>query len=296
MRRSVQPLEIAKEGRVILMTEPYAPSSIAPAAGKSRKLSSPLLGFAMDLLLALAVMSVLSLGCIFAWGIYRGFVVAQRAQQQGTVLQAGQIAGQIGQLGALGQMLVALLSTAAAALLLYFWRRRAGAEERQQSLAAAARPSTWGWTLLVSLLVLLLTSTVSHMAEALGIDMKPSNLAMVEQAMAQSPLFLLLFAVVLAPAYEELLFRRVLFGRLLQAGKPWLGMLLSSAAFALVHELPGISGNDLPAIIQLWTVYGLMGAAFAWLYKRTGTLLAPIAAHGLNNAFALLSLYWFGAS
>ena len=37
-----------------------------------------------------------------------------------------------------------------------------------------------------------------------------------------------------------------------------------------------------------------MGAAFAWLYQRTGTLWAPIAAHALNNAIALAALVFLG--
>lgn len=86
----------------------------------------------------------------------------------------------------------------------------------------------------------------------------------------------------------------MLFGRLLAAGRPWLGIALSSAIFALVHEVPGISGNGPAAIAQLWLIYGSMGAAFAWLYWRTGTLWAPIAAHGINNATALAALYFFG--
>lgn len=70
----------------------------------------------------------------------------------------------------------------------------------------------------------------------------------------------------------------------------------SSLTFALVHEVPGISGNGVVAIAQLWLVYGGMGAAFAWLYWRTGTLWAPILAHGINNATSLAALYFFGLS
>ena len=33
-----------------------------------------------------------------------------------------------------------------------------------------------------------------------------------------------------------------------------------------------------------------MGAVFAWLYQRTGTLLAPILAHAVNNGAALIML------
>ena len=120
-----------------------------------------------------------------------------------------------------------------------------------------------------------------------GVEPVPTNLALVEEAARQWPLVLVLFAVALAPAYEELLFRRVLFGRFLAAGRPWLGLVLASLAFALVHEVPGLSANPPLAVLQLWTIYGAMGAAFGWLYWRTGTLWAPVLAHALNNALAL---------
>ena len=106
---------------------------------------------------------------------------------------------------------------------------------------------------------------------------------------ATNPAFLLLFAAVLAPAYEELMFRRVLFGRLWAAGKPWLGLVLSSAAFAMIHEVPGTTGNPLEVTLLLWLVYGGMGAAFAWVYWRTGTLWAAFGAHALHN-FASVAL------
>ena len=100
---------------------------------------------------------------------------------------------------------------------------------------------------------------------------------MIEAAFAASPVFLLLFGVFIAPAYEELLFRRVLFGRLWACGRPWLGVVLSSAAFALMHEIPGTTGNSWQATGVLWLTYGVMGAAFAGVYWRTRTLWAPIA-------------------
>ena len=116
----------------------------------------------------------------------------------------------------------------------------------------------------------------------------PTNEAMVEEAAARWPVFLTLFVVILAPAYEELLFRRVLFGRFLRAGRPWLGLVLSSLAFALAHEVPFLShGNTLPAMLLLWVVYGGLGAVFAWVYWRTGTLWAAVLAHALNNGIAL---------
>jgi membrane protease YdiL (CAAX protease family) len=268
-------------------TPPLPPALPQPPP---RKPGSPLAGFLIDFgLAALALLALSMLGGLF-WGLYRAVVVAREG---GVSLDEG-LVQHVGQPGALAQILMALFATGGAALLLYFLRRRADGPERTASLQAARRPSTWGWTLVVAAGVVIGSNLIAWLAKQGGVEPVPTNLALMEQAQARFPWFLALFAIVLAPAYEELLFRRVLFGRLLQAGRPWLGMLLSSLAFALVHEVPGTSANGPWEIAQLWLVYGGMGAAFAWLYQRTGTLWAPIVAHGLNNAIALAALMFLG--
>lgn len=253
-----------------------------------------MLGFCLDVVIGIAVILLLSVATGLLWGVWRGLELAQEARQRGLAPDAQLISASLGQPGVMAQMLMALVSTAGAALVLYVWRRRASAEERRHSRAAILRRGTWGWIALVAGAIIVFSNLVSATAEAFGIEPAPTNLPLMQQAMAQWPMFLAIFAVVLAPAYEELLFRRVLFGRLLAAGRPWLGIALSSIAFALVHEVPGISGNGPLAIAQLWLIYGAMGAAFAWLYWRTGTLWAPIVAHALNNAIAVAALYFFG--
>jgi len=252
------------------------------------------LNFFLDGVIALGVLVATSIATGALWGIWRGLELARQAQRQGATPDPHAIMGALGQPGVLAQMFMALASTWAAALVLYAWRRRATPAEWQRSLSAARRPSTWGWAVLVAVLVFVFSNLVGFLAERAGIRPVPTNLALVDQGMRQWPVFLVLFAVVFAPAGEELLFRRVLFGRLLAAGRPWLGMLLSSVAFALLHEVPGLSGNGPLAIVQLWLVYGGMGAAFAWLYWRTGSLWGAILGHGLHNGIALAALYWFG--
>jgi membrane protease YdiL (CAAX protease family) len=71
-------------------------------------------------------------------------------------------------------------------------------------------------------------------------------------------------------------------------------VVLSSAAFALMHEIPGTTGNSWQATGVLWLTYGFMGAAFALVYWRTRTLWASIAAHALNNAVALALVRLYG--
>lgn len=269
-------------------------NATSPALPPSRP-GSPVGGFLLDVVMGVGILLVLSLASSLVWGMWRGVEVVREAKQNGLPMPAGEaLVSAMGAPGALAQMLIALVATGGAALALYFLRRRASAAERSQSLQAIRRASTWGWIVLVASCVFAGTSGASLLAKQLGIEPEPTNLHLMQQAWAGYPVFLLLFAVVLAPAYEELLFRRVLFGRLWAAGKPWLGIVLSSAAFALVHEIPGTSPNGLPEMLQLWLVYGGMGAAFAWVYRKTGTLWAAIAAHAINNAIALAALILFG--
>jgi membrane protease YdiL (CAAX protease family) len=269
-------------------TTPPLPPALPKAP--QRKPGSPVAGFLIDLGIATLALLGLSLASGLLWGLYRAVVVVRDTGAHA----AEALAQQVGQPGALAQILMAVFATGGAAVFLYFLRRRADANERRASFEAARRPSTWGWTALVAVGVIIGSNGIAWLARQAGIEPVPTNLALMEQALARFPWFLAMFAIVLAPAYEELLFRRVLFGRLWQAGRPWLGMLLSSLAFALVHEVPGTSANGPWEIAQLWLVYGGMGAAFAWLYQRTGTLWAPIVAHALNNAIALAALVFLG--
>ena len=255
---------------------------------------SPVLGFALDLLIGIATLLFLSVLGGLAWGLWRGFEVGMQAVREGAPPAAAELATSLGAPGALAQMLIALVSTGGAALLLYFLRRRASPAERAHSHQAIRRASTWGWTAVVAAGVFLGSSAIGWIAKQMGVEPVPTNLLLMQQAWAQYPLFLIVFAVLLAPAYEELLFRRVLFGRLWAANRPLLGIVLSSLAFALVHEIPGTSPNSVPAMLQLWLIYGGMGAAFAWVYRKTGTLWAAVIAHALNNAVALAAMVLFG--
>lgn len=260
--------------------DPAHPGSVPPG-----RLPAVLGGFALELAVAMVVVLGGTFAALAAWGIWRGFALAR---ELGADAPASAFTEALGQPGALVQMLTAVAGMSAAALLLYFWRRPANAMQRQRSLEAARRPRTWAWAAAAGLVVFGGSSLGGWLISLSGVEPVPSNLALVDEASRRWPLFLVVFAVVLAPAYEELLFRRVLFGRFLDAGRPWLGLVLSSIAFALMHEVPGLSANPPLAVVQLLAVYAGMGAVLCWLYWRTGTLWAPIAAHAVNNALALL--------
>jgi uncharacterized protein len=79
--------------------------------------------------------------------------------------------------------------------------------------------------------------------------------------------------VVVAPVVEEILFRGILLHRWAARWGTTAAVIVSSALFAILHvELVG---------------HFLFGVTMAALYVRTGSLWVSIAAHAVNNAFAL---------
>lgn len=89
---------------------------------------------------------------------------------------------------------------------------------------------------------------------------------------------LLLFGCVGAPLAEEIFFRGYLFGKFRAAGYVGTGIFVSALLFGIVH----ISDPyNVPCIC-------LIGAALAWLQLRANSLLAPIAAHALNNTVSIV--------
>ena len=268
-------------------TLPDTTASTPPAL----PLRSVLPAFVLDVVLAVTLsFSTLMLG-LFGWSAWRG---VQLAQQSGGVLDAATVQSRLGTPPVLFLIVMTLVGTGGTALVLYLWRRRATPTERRASIDRLRLPRTWGWALVAGLATFLFSTLMSAGGRALGLDLQPSNLDLIKDGFARFPVFLALFAVVLAPLYEELLFRRVLFGRLWEAGWPVLGLILSSPVFALVHELPGLNGKPADSTLFLILVYTGMGGIFAWVYRRTGTLWAAIAAHILNNAIALAVMQVYG--
>jgi membrane protease YdiL (CAAX protease family) len=88
--------------------------------------------------------------------------------------------------------------------------------------------------------------------------------------------------VLLAPIFEELIFRGVLYGTLRVRLGIWLAALTSAAVFAVAH------GYGIAGFVSVFA----SGALWAWTYERTGSLLPAMAAHVANNAAVALTLLW----
>ncbi len=94
-------------------------------------------------------------------------------------------------------------------------------------------------------------------------------------------LYAKIFTVLLVSVAEEVFFRGVIFRFLRQQEGFWIAAVLSALVFAALH----LSFAALPFLF-------LLGLATAWVYERSGSLIAPIAVHVIVNN-AAVNMYLF---
>lgn len=100
---------------------------------------------------------------------------------------------------------------------------------------------------------------------------------------------LILATVVIAPIYEELIFRGVMFGLIKDAIHPnnpynsLIASVITSALFALVHVQYGA--------FEMGVIFGL-AMIFCYARIRCDSLIAPMLLHVLNNGLAM-AVYLF---
>ncbi|MFJ6210910.1 lysostaphin resistance A-like protein [Lysinibacillus sp. NPDC092081] len=100
-------------------------------------------------------------------------------------------------------------------------------------------------------------------------------------AIAKGAPIAILAIVVFGPILEEFVFRRVIFGSLVQTTNFWIAGIVSAIFFALIHF-------DFSHIL-LYTICGLI---FAFLYHKTKRIWTSIIAHVMLNGFVtLVQLY-----
>lgn len=95
--------------------------------------------------------------------------------------------------------------------------------------------------------------------------------------MVSPHIFSVLTAVILAPIFEELIYRGIILEGFLSRYKPWQAIALSSILFGIMH-------------MNIWQFIGAGcdGLLFGWLYHRTRSLFLCIILHATTNLAAVL--------
>ncbi len=109
-----------------------------------------------------------------------------------------------------------------------------------------------------------------------GVD--PTQQA-ISQSATQPGLFPIVFlsGAIIAPIAEEIMFRGYMYKAFRDRFKPGYAIFLSAALFSVIHL-------EWRAALSLFVI----GIVLAYVYEKTGNLLAPITLHILNNSVAFL--------
>ncbi len=188
-----------------------------------------------------------------------------------------------GELTFLGAAVLLVATQAALLLVSWFLVFRPGALAALPSLPGrdpvGAIRSGLGWGVIAWIGATAASAGVVWVLEQMGFDAEPQA---AEQAIQLvDPWLVIIAVVILAPIAEEIFFRGVVFNAWLREGGPRWAFIGSSVVFAIIHI----------SVVALLPIF-LLGLALAWIYQRTGNLLAPIAMHatvnGISVALALL--------
>ena len=124
---------------------------------------------------------------------------------------------------------------------------------------------------------------------ALRPDFANANDQNIMGLLEEYPTLLTLFTIFLVPAYEELLYRGLLFQGFQQKNR-LLAYVLSAGVFSAIHVVGYIGLYDPVLLILCYFQYLPGGIALAWAYEKSDTIVTPILMHIIINAIGISAL------
>ena len=113
--------------------------------------------------------------------------------------------------------------------------------------------------------------------------------AMTTDMILQNRSMMTVCAVLLGPLVEEVLMRGLIFAPLARR-KRWLGYLISTLAFSLLHLVGYLGTVPIDELLLSLLDYIPGSIALAYAYERGGTIWSPIALHMLVNAMSVWAI------
>lgn len=140
----------------------------------------------------------------------------------------------------------------------------------------ASIPTSILWGILGFFMVFFGQSIGAMIEGSLGIKQGSENTATLVSISDVAPITIIAI-VFIGPILEEVVFRRVIYGSLVQTTNFFVAALVSSIVFALIHL-------DFSHII----LYAISGFIFAFLYHKTKRIITSIIAHMMLNGFVTI--------
>ena len=141
--------------------------------------------------------------------------------------------------------------------------------------------------LLFLILMTVIFEFVSEMLrQFLGLDGQSLNQSNLQSTFQEQPLLIAVFACIIGPLMEELLFRQILLRYLRKSLPTWLSIFIVGLAFALIH-MHSLSLSEWVGAVG----YLGGGLAFSIIYvKEKENIYYPLVVHMIMNSLSYISL------
>lgn len=141
--------------------------------------------------------------------------------------------------------------------------------------------------LLFLILMTVIFEFVSEMLrQFLGLDGQSLNQSNLQSIFQEQPLLIAVFACIIGPLMEELLFRQILLRYLRKSLPTWLSIFIVGLAFALIHMHSLSLSEGVGAVGYLGG-----GLAFSIIYvKEKENIYYPLLVHMLGNSLSFIIL------
>lgn len=140
------------------------------------------------------------------------------------------------------------------------------------------------YMVLIFLLTIASNLLSGSLKQSLGLPLQGQNDARIQAALLENPYLFLLVGCFIGPVVEELFFRRFFLGTFLAKFSNWIGIVLTTFLFAILHMHSWVLSEWVTAISYLGG-----GLLYTLLYlKKDKNIWYPIALHCCNNIIAFI--------
>ncbi len=140
------------------------------------------------------------------------------------------------------------------------------------------------YMVLVFLLTIASNLLSGFIKQTLGLPLQGQNDASIQVALLENPYLFLLVGCFIGPVVEELFFRRFFLGTFLAKFSNWIGIVLTTFLFAILHMHSWALSEWVTAISYLGG-----GLLYTLLYlKKDKNIWYPITLHCCNNIIAFI--------
>ena len=140
--------------------------------------------------------------------------------------------------------------------------------------------------LFLILMTVVFGSISEMLRQFLGLDGQSLNQSNIQSTFQEQPLLIAVFACIIGPLMEELLFRQILLRYLRKSLPTWLSIFIVGLAFALIH-MHSLSLSEWVGAVG----YLGGGLAFSIIYvKEKENIYYPLVVHMIMNSLSYISL------